>query len=227
VIATEKRTDFQRARKAAVAEASRRGLLTSSNYRRWSEKFLTLTAPHFRHQSVAERIAVVLDAWALLLRKLNDYFAARGVKSAEFFRVFEWEPGDDGRGHPHLHIWLLSPYLPRDELQRWWGEALVSRTGDASALRAVIDIRAVSGRDVEQELIKYLTKDITSDGSKLPPAIYAEVYKALDDRRNTQASRGFMARGKAKKHACDECGCTLPRQVRLLPPTDENPENPA
>lgn len=223
VIAAEKRAKFHRARNAAVADASRRGLLIASNYRRWSEKFLTLTAPHFRHQSVAERIRVVLDAWGLFLRKLNDYFAERDASFAEFFRVFEWEPGDDGRGHPHLHIWLLSPYLPRDELQRWWGEALADVTGDAASLRAVIDIREVSGRDVEQELIKYLTKDITSDGAKLAPKLYAEVYKALDDRRSTQASRGFMARANALKNVC-ECGCALPKQVRVLPPTDEKPE---
>lgn len=27
-------------------------------------------------------------------------------------RAFEWTPGDDGLGHPHLHAWLLAPWIP-------------------------------------------------------------------------------------------------------------------
>jgi hypothetical protein len=183
---------------------------------------LTLTAPHFRNRSIGECIWIVLDAWALFLKRLNRHLADRDALSAEFFRVFEWTIGDDGRGHPHLHVWLLCPYLERDELQRWWGEALASLTGDAASLRAVIHIAEVSGHDVDQELIKYLTKDITPDGAKLAPELYAEVYKALDERRSTQASKGFMARADEARRVC-ECGCTLPKRVRHVRANDEGP----
>lgn len=216
----EKRAAFRRARSAAVAEVLRRGLLTCSNFKRWSEKFLTLKAPHFRDQSIAERIRIVLNAWALFLKKLNRYFAERDARSAAFFRVFEWTPGDDDRGHPHLHVWLLCPYLDRNKLQRWWGEALASLTGDATSLRAVIHIEEVSGHDVDQELIKYLTKDITSDGAKLAPELYAQVYEALDERRSTQASKGFMARADETKPVC-ECGCALPKRIRHVRANDK------
>jgi hypothetical protein len=77
----------------------------------------------------------------------------------------------------------------------------------------IIDLRVVLADGAEHELIKYLTKDITANGSKLAPELYAEVYKALDGQRSTQASRGFMGRGVEEKRAC-ECGCAFPKRVR-------------
>ncbi|HKO46263.1 MAG TPA: hypothetical protein VJV79_00985 [Polyangiaceae bacterium] len=175
---------------------------------------MTLTAPHFSRQTVAERIEVVLSAWQRFLRLLNGFFASRDVKSAEWFRVFEWTPGKtDNFGHPHLHIWIFSPFLPRDEIERWWREALFEQTNDASVERVIVDIREVHGEGAEHELIKYLTKDITATGEKVAPEIYAQVYIALDGHRSTQTSRGFMGKGKLEKRACD-CGCALPRHVR-------------
>jgi len=109
---------------------------------------------------------------------------------------------------------LLCPYLEKDDLQAWWGQALADVTGEPGALRAIVDIReATSG--VDQELIKYMTKDIMPDGSKVPPELYAEVYKALDGHRNTQASKGFMGKAKQVARSC-ECGSDLPKRVRRV-----------
>jgi len=212
VVTAKKRVVFLRARDMTIAAAKSRGLL--KGFGRWSEKFLTLTTPHFPGQSIPERIERVLQAWRRFLRRLNKHWREHTVKSAEFFRVLEWTIGRDLLGHPHLHVWLFCPYLERDELQTWWGQALADVTGEPTALRAIIDIREATG-GFERELIKYLTKDIMADGSKVPPELYAEVYKALDGHRNTQASKGFMGKGKQGAHKC-ECGSDLPKQVRRV-----------
>lgn len=136
------------------------------------------------------------------------------MTSAEFFRVLEWTIGSDRLGHPHLHVWLFCSYIEQAELQSWWGQALAEVTGEPMALRAIVDIREAKG-GFERELIKYLTKDIMADGSKVPPQLYAEVYKALDGHRNTQASRGFMGKGKQVASRC-ECGTDLPKHVRRV-----------
>jgi hypothetical protein len=218
VSAAAKRRTFRRARAVVIGAALMRGLFREKRRGgRWSEKFLTLTAPHFAHQTVTERIDVVLAAWVRFLRLLNAFWKSRDVKSAEWFRVFEWTPGkSDNLGHPHLHIWILSPFLPRDEIERWWREAVAEQTALAGVERLIVDIREVHADGAEHELIKYLTKDITANGEKVAPEVYAEVYIALDGHRSTQASKGFMGKAKLEKRVC-ECGCALPRQVRKEP----------
>jgi hypothetical protein len=222
-LAASKRRAFVRAREVAVYGALTRGLFNPFRRGgRWSEKFLTLTLPHFRHQSIAERIRVVCEAWQRFLRKLNRFWKETDVRSAEWLRVLEWTPGDDERGHPHFHLWILSPFLPRETVERWWREALMETTHEPVA-KVIIDIREVQGNAAERELIKYLTKDITANGKKLAPELYAQVYKALDGRRNTQASRGFMAKAEREKQRC-ECGCALPKRVQRIRKRAEEPQ---
>ncbi|HEY5962330.1 MAG TPA: hypothetical protein VIV60_37495 [Polyangiaceae bacterium] len=142
-----------------------------------------------------------------------------------WFRVFEWTPAADGLGHPHLHIWMFSPYLDREMLLEWWTQA-VSRTHPSVANACpILDIRA-AGHGVEQELVKYLSKDIDEHGHKLDPDLYAKVYCTLDQRRALQASRGFMARA-AKYRRTYECGSALPRLVRRKPGTEFEDESSA
>lgn len=74
-------------------------------------------------------------------------------------------------------------------------------------------MREVLSDGAEHELIKYLTKDITANGAKLAPELCAEVYKALDGQRSTQASRGFIGRAVVEKQAC-ESGWPFPKRVR-------------
>jgi hypothetical protein len=155
----------------------------------------------------------VLYAWRRFLRKLNDFWKDSDVRTAEWLRVFEWTPGSDEHGHPHLHLWILSPFLPHDELERWWREALIEETGDSNLKRVIVHIQEVDENGAERELIKYLTKDITANGEKLAPELYAEVYKTLDGARSTQASKGFMGKAKHEARTC-ECGCAFPKRVR-------------
>lgn len=39
-------------------------------------------------------------------------------------RAFEWTPGTDGLGHPHLHVWMLSPFIDVNIVAAMWTEAL-------------------------------------------------------------------------------------------------------
>jgi hypothetical protein len=73
------------------------------------------------------------------------------------------------------------------------------------------------------ELIKYLTKDIAANGAQLPAALYAQVIIALDAHRQTQASRGFMARAKRTAPPCENCSSPLPKRVRRKPAAKSPP----
>jgi len=217
-IAQIKRALFGRARADVLVEATRRGLLNPLRRKGpFSEKFLTLTAPHVRGDSIAQRIDRVFDAWPLFLRQLNDYFREHTIKSAEWFRNFEWTSGDDDRGHPHIHTWLFCPFLPIEQLRAWWSGALRDVGCPLPAEQnAIIHIEQIRDEDGgARELIKYLTKDITAGGERVSPALYAEVYMALEGRRMTQASRGFMARAVREGRRC-ECGADLPLDVRRV-----------
>jgi hypothetical protein len=212
VRARQTRMRFNVARSSLLAEARGRGLLNP--HRRggaWGERFLTLTAPHVVGDAIEERIIRVLDAWKSFVRYLQAWQRECRLPSIEWFRVFEWTPTDDGLGHPHLHVWLFSPFLDRELLLEWWTKAL-QRELLALESAPIIDIRAVKS-GVEHELVKYLTKDIDEQGNKIAPQLYAQVYCALDQRRALQASRGFMARAKRERLPCT-CGATLPRYVK-------------
>lgn len=74
------------------------------------------------------------------------------------YRAFEWTPGGDGYGHPHLHCWVFAPYLSKPLLRRFWRRALTRaglQTVDAY-MAVVLDIRSIASRpqDFHRELVK-------------------------------------------------------------------------
>jgi hypothetical protein len=216
-IAYTKRKAYLRARDSVLGEARVHGRFKSN--RRggaWFEKFLTLTAPHVSTDTVSVRISRILEAWPLFLRRLNRYFKERGLRSVEWFRVFEWTPGSDENGHPHFHVWIFSPFLPQELLAQYWESSLLDAgcPPDLTIGKTVPYIERLNsdGKRAADELIKYLLKDISSGGEKLDPALYSQVMIALDGHRVTQASRGFMGRAKEESARC-ECGCELPKTV--------------
>jgi hypothetical protein len=220
VIAARKRATFKLARAAVLAEAKSRGLLVASpKHGRWSEKFLTLTAPHVQTDTIRLRIERVFNAWPRFLRRLNKHFKEHRIKSVEWIRVFEWTPGEsDKLGHPHLHLWIFSPFLPQDMLQRAWEAALLEAgcPPELTVGRTLPYIKPVTdAEDASNELIKYLLKDIDANGEKVAPVIYAQVYETIDGRRSMQASRGFMGRARQEEKRC-ECGCLLPKHIRRV-----------
>lgn len=217
-IIREKQSRFLASREVVLEDAKTRGLLLHNRRGgRWSEKLLTLTAPHVRGDSVIERTERILAAWREMLRYLNRRWRAQRAKSTQFYRSLEWTPGDDAAGHPHLHIWLFCPYLEQSDLVHLWGKALLSAglSVEAVARGVILDIKEVTqGRGAAAELIKYLLKDLDAQGKKLPPELYAEVYKAFDERRQTQASKGFIGLSE-KRPGCD---CKEPEwYIRLGP----------
>jgi hypothetical protein len=233
-ISRRKRAQFASARNAALDGATRAGLLSPSRPGgRWSEKLVTLTAPHVTDQRddaddgrvIRSRIERVLRAWrtfTLLLNKwlrmqdrggalpLCDGRSARAV----WYRSFEWTPASDRLGHPHIHAWFFGPYLPRELVRGWWARGLQSDrawphdgVGPDALDKLVIDVREVrGGADAGLEVIKYMTKDLDADGKRLAPELYAPVYEALDGTRVTQATRGFIALAERHEVFCEECG---------------------
>lgn len=221
-IAAEKRGKFLAARADVVTDVESAGLL---NRRRrggpYGEKLLTLTIPHLPTDTVATRIVRLRVAWPAFLKRFCAHLRESVINHVEWFRVIEWTIGEtDERGHPHLHLWLFAPYVDQDFIRHLWRNALLA-TGCPSerCQRVIVDIREMKDPGGgAQELIKYLTKDITANGQKLPAELYAQVVQALDGTRQTQASKGFMARAESATPACD-CGSTLPKRVRRKPPT--------
>jgi hypothetical protein len=181
----------------------------------YGERFLTLTLPHAA-VSVAARIGLAFDAWPLFLKLFNAHLRSLNIRAVEWFRVFEWTPGTDGFGHPHFHVWLFSPFIDKELVRDWWRHALEG-AGYPVGEHLVIDLRRVEDpTSAARELIKYMLKDITANGEKIEPALFAQVYEALATRRMRQASKGFMGLAKVARPCC-ECGATLPRRVRLQP----------
>jgi len=228
LIAAEKRSRFLQARVHWLEELNRAGLIGErAGGKRYSEKMLTLTVPHRSTDSVMRRIERVVAVRTQFLRKMNKYFRECRIQRAHYYRVFEWTLGEtDDIGNPHLHVWLLCPFLDRDHLTLMLRDAL-----DAVGCgvdHPVLDIRAVKdGQGGAYELIKYLTKDITASGEKVPPNVYAQVMEAVEARRLTQPSAGFLGLVTTRAGAC-ECGSELPRIVRTKPvdATSKGPEKP-
>ncbi len=125
-----------------------------------------------------------------------------------YLHVFEWTPGDDGQGHPHMHVWIFSRYLDRDKLQDLWERAYAHVTGEPVRRLALVHIEK-AGDDVAHELVKYLTKDweISSSGAKrAAPEVFASIYAELDGKRLRQSSSGLSMWAVAKVVACPCCG---------------------
>jgi hypothetical protein len=214
------------------------------------ERLITLTAPHIDSDTTAERIDRLRDAWTIFQRRLAANMRARlgaGVPTVaktpegprvvtplglvHWVAVYEWTPGSDGRGHPHLHVWHWGPYLSHDDLREWWADALrrassaVERFArereDASGepWRPVVDVRAVRGGmldattkggeriAIDAEIFKYLTKDWheSEHGARVQPEVYAEVYGAFLGRRLRQSSSGFGAFAVRLHRECSCC----------------------
>ena len=220
------RQRFRRSRLVALAALRRRGLL--HGFGRWSEKLLTLTIPHAemgRPLEPERRLAILKAGWVRLLRDLNRlvFGPASAAKRVEvhWYAAHEWTPGEDGLGHPHLHVWLLCPWLDRDFLVERWRVALAAEGfcwGEDE--RPILDVRAARGRDgrtddsVANELIKYLTKDLVETKSEhganrlVDPAVYARMYQLYDGKRRSQGSKGFtaLADENVAKATCCSCG---------------------
>jgi len=236
-----KRREFLAARSVVLERAKAAGV---TNGRRpggaYSEKFLTLTIPHLASHRLTDRILLTFTAWPFFLRSLNEWLRSEGedAKHVEWFRHFECEPGTDEQGHPHFHLWFFGPWLPAMphnglQLQRWWCEALDAAAGvlgiEAPHLAPQglqLDVQGNVDR-VEEELIKYLVKEVVG-GGYVEPAWFARLFEVLDGRRVTQCSAGFRAAGReaAAERKCRECDAVVERfNVAVRPNPDPSKGN--
>lgn len=100
----------------------------------WREKFMTLTVPHSGR--VREDVRELQRAWPRFWRLVRAHidkdilrFESTGdraelAKLVAFCRVIEVTPGEDWKGHAHLHLWLVSPFIHHAVIAHFWGEAL-------------------------------------------------------------------------------------------------------
>jgi hypothetical protein len=232
----EYRLELQAKLGGLTSLASRAGLTARSRRHqrggRFGARFMTLTLPH--RGNTRERIRNLLRTWPRFWRMLSDELRAklkgipaRGVQVPDvradgtlreaslwdlvhYLWVIEWTPGDDGEGHPHLHVWLFSPFIAQDRIEELWRHAYNDVTG-SKVERTIVDIRKASDDSdaAARELCKYLVKDweVTAGGSKqAAPHVYAQAYAELDGRRMRQTSAGFSDFKLAIVKACPCCG---------------------
>lgn len=229
-----------------LTAARRRGLL--NRYRHggaWGEKLLTLTIPHFDRVldpapdlerldvTVQARIDAIFRAWRRFALKLNAWSRRqirrhRGTRPA-FYRSFEWTPGDDGKGHPHFHVWILAPWIPfsrehdgKDGIRDWWRAALAAE-GVPDADIALCDVRAAHARNLRdngiraevmkgaitvenaagQAVQRYIEGWSIADAASSPADVRAALYEALDGRRLVATSPHLLAK---RPEGCADCG---------------------
>ena len=167
----------------AIAQRQKKALASFENYtlrrmkdRRigpleWKKRIEFFPALDEHGVALASDLNVELSLWDML----------------SYLHVFEWTPGADGLGHPHMHVWIFSRYIEQALLERLWREAYahVSETPLEDIGKLVVDIRQAKP-DVAHELVKYMTKDweISDTGAKrAAPEVFAQVYAELCDKR--------------------------------------------
>jgi hypothetical protein len=173
-------------------------------------------------------VTLATEALAKVRRRAGESFhnpvTGEELQLADFvtyLRVLEWTPGTDGVGHPHFHLWMVSPFLRKRAVQVAWSRAW-SRAAGVRRL-CMVDVRRVEGdtmRDgdgatssVAAELCKYLTKDWIdgSAGERVSPSVFAQVWCALDGRRLRQSSAGFASFEVGVLKVCPSCETELTR----------------
>lgn len=164
---------------------------------------ITLTAPH--SGNLATDRETLGRAW----RELSKA-ASYGNWWAHHAMVYEATPGTKGDGHMHMHVAVISSWIPYDEIRALWGRAIpgavhVDFQSPADA-REAAKLRGRKANEVSnaaEYLAKYVTKGvepIDMTGRKA-----GELLVAFRGRRKVTTSRHFW-RPLAERRGCQECG---------------------
>lgn len=190
------------------------------------ERLVTFTIPHVGSglDAVEERIRIIFDAWALfadeLRRDMREKVLGFGrrdlVELIHLWRVFEWTEGSDGSGHPHFHVWIHGPRLDQKRTAERWEACVRAVAGDAIAPDVRFmkpDMRGVFSNGVENELIKYMVKDLSDQqvshrNQFVPAEVVSRVVMAMIRRRRSQTSRDLSQWDKrtTSEKPCPCCG---------------------
>jgi hypothetical protein len=157
---------------------------------------VTLTIPHEREEGAAERL---LDlAWRRLRRH-----AARGHWSRSCLAVREWTPGRDGRGHPHLHVVVVSSWVDYSHVRATWREAaLAVGAGEPSGYGT--DVQVSRGRNPAKTAAKYVAKYLAAAPSLYSVRDWARLAAWMQGRRLLLVSRGWWRADKPRCACCDQ-----------------------
>jgi hypothetical protein len=148
---------------------------------------LTLTVPH--SGDIARDRARLAELWARLGRE-----ARRHRWWTVYAATYEATPGTRGDGHVHMHVALLSAWVPYKDVHRHWRRIL----GQSSYH---LHFRYRHGCSVEQAaryIAKYASKG--AQVGEFSGAKAGELLVAQYGRRKVTASRGFWTRSR-------ECPC--------------------
>lgn len=101
----------------------------------WDQKLITFTLPH--SGNVVADVAEQPKAWRRMWRLWQEHLykdvlehcddRKELMKRVRYCRVIEVTEGLDGRGHAHMHIWFVGPYVDQARLAHLWGTALSKR----------------------------------------------------------------------------------------------------
>jgi len=213
------------------------------------------------------RIYALRAAWPRFARELALWFRRGGTRRAPrrydvrrrpiavplkdgtlvpppMHRAIEWTPGGDALGHPHVHVWMLSPFIPAEEIQSMWRDALIA-VGVPLGPGAHVQVKIQAFRHFDRAAVGELLKGGTrqslefsrlykhgpanafeyADGWTIAealrtarPEVVASLYKALEGARLTQGSRGFFV--DDARPACGTCGAVGCWHVRFEPVPD-------
>lgn len=171
-----------RAMREAWAKWKRDG---AHRYARPQLRLLTLTGPHSGRVDVDRQRLV--DAW----RRARAWLAKQGTYPYAYVARHEMTAGSDGRGHWHLHVAIIVPWVDWKAFRQEWSRALEYPDaappdwGQRAARRHAVGVESAASY-----ISKYIAKPVDADSLDVAATFYTTAYS----KRLTHASVGFWDR---------------------------------
>jgi len=163
---------------------------------------LTLSVVHSGDVEHDRRI--IERGWA----RLRAWLAKVGAAHSGYLRTWELTRGDDGKGHVHVHVAILLPWLPLDELTEAWRRATDGAGEQANLARHRVGKRHASSRKTSaSSAVSYVAKYVTkgSVSRAWGPDVAAGWVRASAGHRSYTTSRALLVR-EPSPHLCPGCG---------------------
>lgn len=158
---------------------------------------VTLTIPHQEVRGRAEEL--LDDAW----RQLRKY-AARGHWSRDCLAVLEWTPGRDGRGHPHVHVVVVSRWLDYNHVFSSWRDACEA-VGAGTPARAAQQITHEGTKRAPEAAARYVAKYVAKTSTRtFSVEDWARLAAYQVGRRTVRATRGWWDYQHPQCECCEQ-----------------------